>query len=349
MKIIYIVVFSFLFAAYILSRFLQKYSFDKISEILTWVGSFWIGAMFYFFLIIVLLDILNLINNFFEVIPIDKFLAHSIYDQLIGAASFLFVALLMIFGFLKARKPILKRIRINISKKVKGIKEINIVAVSDIHIGLLVKHQMVNRLVKIIKKQKPDIVLFVGDIIDEDLKPVIKFNLGEPLKTINAPLGVYAVTGNHEFIGGKISSVKYLESLGIKVLQDEVIKIADAFYLAGRFDKDIGLFTKNKRKELAELLKETNPEYPIILLDHQPFKISKAIENGVDLQISGHTHNGQIWPLNYLTKAIFDLSTGYKQIDNTHFYVSTGFGTWGPPIRIGNKPEVVNIKFAFRN
>ena len=87
---------------------------------------------------------------------------------------------------------------------------------------------------------------------------------------------------------------------------------------------------------------------PVILLDHQPFNLEKSVKEGVDLQLSGHTHHGQLWPLNYITSAIYEVSTGYRKIENTHFYVSTGFGTWGPPIRLGNRPELVNIILKFR-
>lgn len=92
---------------------------------------------------------------------------------------------------------------------------------------------------------------------------------------------------------------------------------------------------------------EVDHHYPIILLDHQPFNLEGAVEQGVDLQLSGHTHHGQLWPFNYITTAMYQISTGYKLIGNTHFYVSAGFGTWGPPVRLGNRPEIVQIKLTF--
>jgi hypothetical protein len=254
--------------------------------------------------------------------------------------------LALIAGFINARNPVIKRLNIHISKKARGIKELKIVAVSDIHMGMLVKRKMIFRLVKTIIRLRPDIVLIVGDMLDEVIDPIIKYNLGEPFRRIKAPLGIYAITGNHEYIGGVEKSIKYIESLGIRVLKDEVLKIDDAFYLAGRYDHDINRFTNGKRKELKELLKDVEASYPIILLDHQPFHLEKAVECGVDLQLSGHTHHGQVWPIQLITKAIFEVSRGYKYKGNTHFYISSGFGTWGPPIRIGNRPEVVSIKLV---
>lgn len=338
LRIIYISVFSIVFISYILSRFLERTRWVKLSEPFTWIGSIWLLAMFYFFLFIVLIDIVRLLDHLFHFLP-DKNLKPVTAISVAGI-----VILALIAGFVNARNPIIKRLNIQIPKKAKGIKELKVVAVSDIHMGMLVKRRMIFRLVKTIIRLRPDIVLIVGDMLDEVIDPIIKYNLGEPFRRIKASLGVYAITGNHEYIGGIEKSIQYIESLGIRVLKDEVLKIADAFYLAGRYDHDINRFTKDRRKELNELLKYIDTSYPLILLDHQPFHLEKAVESGVDLQLSGHTHHGQVWPLHLITKAIFEVSSGYKKKGETHFYVSNGFGTWGPPIRIGNRPEIVSIK-----
>jgi hypothetical protein len=297
----------------------------------------------YFFLIIVIIDFIRLLDYFFSFLPAFIFADGAI----IACISIAVVMLLMIVGFINARNPVVKQLQIHIPKKANNFKELNIVAVSDMHIGMLIKHHMVKRLVKMIKELNPQLVLFAGDTIDEVLDPVIKYNLGEPLKSINAPLGVFAITGNHEFIGGIKNSIAYLESLGITVLKDEVIKISNSFYLAGRMDHDILRFTNKKRLGLDELLKDVDASLPLILLDHQPFHLDESAKHNVDLQISGHTHHGQMWPLNYITQAIFELSWGYIKKGNSHFYISSGFGSWGPPVRIGNRPEIVNIKLSF--
>lgn len=343
---IYIVVFSIAFISYILSRFLERTRWVKLSEPFTWIGSLWLAAMFYFFLIIVLIDLVRLLDYIIGFLPDSVYSPTGNFKLVIAISVMSIVIIALIAGFINARNPIIKRLNIQIQKKAKGLKEIKIVAVSDIHMGMLVKRRMIFRLVKTIIRLRPDIVLIVGDMLDEVIDPIIKYNLGEPFRRIKAPLGVYAITGNHEYIGGIVKSIKYIESLGIRMLKDDVIKIADTFYLAGRYDYDISRFTKEKRKELDDLLKDIDNSYPLILLDHQPFHLEKAVECGVDLQLSGHTHHGQIWPFNLITKAIFEVSRGYKKKGDTHFYVSNGFGTWGPPIRIGNRPEVVSIKMV---
>jgi hypothetical protein len=251
-------------------------------------------------------------------------------------------------GFINARLPRIRHFDIEINKKVNGDKSLKIVLVSDIHMGTLIAKRRTNHLVEKIINLKPDLVLFAGDIVDEDLAPVIRRNLGEMLSHIKAKYGVYGITGNHEYIGGAESAVKYLRTHGINILRDTAVFVDDYFYLVGRDDRDKPRFTGKERKSLEEIMAQVDRSYPVILMDHQPFNLAKTVEQGVDLQVSGHTHHGQLWPFNYITHAIYELSWGYKQIGQTHFYVSSGFGSWGPPIRLGNRPEIVEILVRFR-
>jgi len=121
-------------------------------------------------------------------------------------------------------------------------------------------------------------------------------------------------------------------------LRDSATLINNSFYLIGREDR-----TNNRRKNILSLLDSVDKSKPIILLDHQPFNLSESADNDIDLQISGHTHHGQLWPFNFITKAIYEVSSGYKKIKNTHVIVSNGYGTWGPPMRLGNRPEILII------
>jgi predicted MPP superfamily phosphohydrolase len=131
------------------------------------------------------------------------------------------------------------------------------------------------------------------------------------------------------------------------VLRDTAILVDNRFYLVGREDRDRSRFIGKPRKELDELMQTVNLSLPVIMMDHQPFNLGRVAKLGIDLQLSGHTHHGQMWPFNHITTAIYELSRGYKMIGNTHFYVSTGFGTWGPPVRLGNRPEIVQIILKF--
>ena len=175
----------------------------------------------------------------------------------------------------------------------------------------------------------------------------IKQNLGETLRTIKAKYGVFAVTGNHEYIGGVEEAYKYLMDHGIRVLRDEVVTIDGGITLVGREDRSIGSFSGKKRKSLRELMANVDKRFPVILMDHQPIGLNEAVEAGADLQLSGHTHHGQIWPFGYITEAIYEVSWGYKKKGETQFYVSSGVGTWGPPVRLGNTPEIINLRSTF--
>jgi predicted MPP superfamily phosphohydrolase len=344
----YIAGFWLLVSTFILARIMERLYPCTFTGIITWIGSFWLAFMLYFILIAIFLDLARLVNHFFHFIPQSFYVDYQKTKLIVLVTSIIVVTLTVAAGFVNARFPRITTLRLDVSKEISGAKSLNIVMASDIHLGTIIAKRKANRLVETINSLNPDIVLFAGDIVDEDLAPVILNNLGADLVRIKAKYGVYAITGNHEFIGGAEPAVKYMREHGINVLRDTSILVDGRFYLVGREDRDKPRFTGKERKELPELMQQTDPALPVILLDHQPFNLKRAAELGVDLQLSGHTHHGQLWPVNYITKAIYEVSYGHKMIGNTHFYVSTGFGTWGPPVRIGNRPEVVQIILSFK-
>jgi hypothetical protein len=166
----------------------------------------------------------------------------------------------------------------------------------------------------------------------------------EELKQIKATLGVYAINGNHEYYSERPNSTsEFLQNkCGITVLRDSVALINNSLYVVGRDDR-----TNSKRNSLAEVMAGLDHTKPIILLDHQPFHLEEAEQNGVDIQISGHTHDGQIFPGNLIVKKMYEIGSGYKKKGNTHYYVSSGLGLWGPQYRIGTQSEigVITLKF----
>jgi len=343
----YLILFLILSSSFFAGRILERYYPSIFSDILVWIGSFWLGAILYFFLIIIFLDILRLINNSFPFFP-----AFATFDYLKTKSAVLMISILAVFvllgfGFINAKNPVIKELKLNVNKSAGNLKVLNIVMASDIHLGTIIGKNRLKEIVDKINGLNADIVLLPGDIVDEDVAPVIRNDIGSILIRIKSKYGTYAVTGNHEYIGGVEPAVNYLSEHNINILRDSVLKIDDSFYLVGREDRSISSFAGKKRKELSALLSETDKSLPIILMDHQPFGLDSAVKNGIDLQISGHTHNGQLFPINLIEKFIFELSSGYLKKEQTHFYVSTGVGTWGPPVRIGNRPEIVNIKLLF--
>lgn len=225
-----------------------------------------------------------------------------------------------------------------------------IVMASDIHLGALIGENREEHLVSIITKQKPDLVLLCGDLVDGDVGAALRKNLGRHFQEIRTPMGVYAIPGNHEYIGGIKKTLPYLESINIKLLRDKVLVLPNGVQLVGRDDRDNRTMGEGTgRKSLNELMTGLDKTFPIIVMNHQPFDLDEAVKEDVDLHLSGHTHHGQLWPFNYMTKAIFELSWGYLKKGNTNFYVSSGFGSWGPPVRLGNTPEVVVFNLTFND
>jgi len=346
-KISYIVLFIIFSFSYVIVRFFGKILPTSVGDTLALIGGFWFAAMLYFILFAVFFDLLRFIGNTFSLFPpvlINHFAMVKLLSFLLAVVV---TTSLLTYGYFNAMNPKITKLEININKQVDGMKQLHLVFASDIHLGHVIGRKSIEDIITKINSLNPDIVLFPGDVVDEELYPVVNKKLGDAFTKLNPRFGVYAVTGNHEYIGGVENAVEYLSQHGIIVLRDEVININDQFYIAGREDISINSFTSGKRKSLKELVNDVDKDLPVILMDHQPINLSEAVENEIDLQVSGHTHHGQMWPLNFITQKVFKLSWGYRQIENSHFYVSSGAGTWGPRVRVGNHPEIVSIILHF--
>ncbi|MBI5731197.1 MAG: metallophosphoesterase [Ignavibacteriales bacterium] len=346
-KSLFVITSVIIILSFIAGRFLERVSVNFISNTLIWIGSFWIAFMFYFFLVLVIIDLLRLINLIIPFFP--AFITHNIEKtkRITALIVLILVTVTVVGGYINTKVIITKTYKMKIHKKAGELKFLNIAMASDIHLGTIIGKSFLNKLVTGINKLNPDIILLAGDIIDEDLAAVIKNNIGEELIRLKSKYGVYAITGNHEYIGGVEEAYRYLVAHGVNVLRDEKIKIDNAFYIVGREDRSIRQFAGKQRKELKDLLTGIDKSFPVILMDHQPFKLNEALENEIDLQISGHTHYGQLWPLNFIIEKFYELSWGYGINGNTHYYVSCGVGGWGPPVRTGSRPEIINFKINF--
>jgi uncharacterized protein len=344
----YIVVFWMIAFSYIGGRILENRVPAFASDILLWIGSFWIAATIYFLLAVAMLDLVRLANHFLHFYPavVTNHYQKSKFILMLCVTGV--VGVLLLIGHINAILPRIVTMHLSVPRKASRLDQLNIVAVSDIHLGTIVGRSRFDQIVDRINRLNPDVVLLPGDIVDEDIAPVIRQNLGESLKNIHSRYGVFGVTGNHEHIGGAERACEYLVAHGITMLRDRSVKVADSFVLVGREDRSSVAFGGNPRKSLSELMESADTTYPIILMDHQPFRLSEAADLNVDLQLSGHTHYGQLWPINYIVDRVYELAWGYKRKGNTQYYVSCGVGTWGPPVRIGNRPEIVQFQIQFR-
>ena len=205
---------------------------------------------------------------------------------------------------------------------------------SDLHLGMLVGARQLDKLAAIIRDERADIVLLPGDIMDDDTRVYDAENMRPHLAAVRAPLGVYATLGNHDMYGHADEIRRALREAGIRELDNEVVDL-DGILLAGRTD-DVDA----NRPSTAELLRGQNTALPVILLDHRPSQIEEHAALPVDIQLSGHVHNGQIAPANLIVRFLYRLHYGYEAIGNGHYIVSSGYGFWGVPFRLGSQAEV---------
>ena len=235
-------------------------------------------------------------------------------------------------GLYWAYSPIVKSETIKVDKKIE--KPIKIAMVSDLHLGTFFGNDQLEKLNKIIEEEKPDAIVIAGDIMDDDMVMYKKRNMGETLSKLSAPLGVYATMGNHDRDAQEI--VDEVKKAGIIPLFDESVELNKDVTLVGRKDRSVS----RDRLDTADLLKSVNLNKTIVLVDHQPDAIDYHSTLPINVQLSGHTHHGQMWPINYITERIYTLDYGYKEINGRHFFTSAGYGFWGPPFKTTARSEV---------
>lgn len=344
-----LVIYTFLLSSFLLGKILETISINAFSNTLIRIGAFSTGFFVYGLLAIIFFDLLRGLN---ALVPFFPGLITDNYEKskfILALGSFFFIGIIMLIGFLNTTKPKVKDLEISMSKPNSDLKKLNIVAISDIHLGTMVNHKKTKRLISIINDLKPDIVLIGGDIIDDNIKVVKYYQLLEHFKNIESKYGTYSCLGNHEYISRAHHDLNYFEENGIHMLKDTAINIDGKFNMIGRDDIQAQTSTGASRKSIEELKQNIDDHLPTLLLDHQPYQLKEVAESGIDFQFSGHTHNGQFWPFNYITGLIFEQDWGYIKKKNTHFYISSGYGTAVVPIRIGNDSEIVNIKLTNRH
>lgn len=347
--LVYWLIYWIIALAFILSNILRGLSTKEswLTSTITLVGVTYLGIFIYSILIFLAVDVLRLILKKINLSHSAKKTLRRIYFN--GISVFTIVFILVGFGIWTAQNKVITNYEVNIEKYAGEITSLNVVMISDVHMGITIKENGVNEMVNSINKLNPDIVLFCGDIFDENTPTKLKEYSSEALKNITSKYGVYDITGNHEYMSGNLSeTISYFEDANIKFLKDEPIKIANSFYVVGRNDPLNKRVTGQDVETLKDIMKDVDKSFPIIVLNHRPEGLVEAETEGVDLQLSGHTHNGQIFPGNLITNYLYEKSYGYLKKDNFNLIVSSGYGTWGPPMRIGSISEMVNIKVNFR-
>ncbi len=289
------------------------------ASVLYEVGNTWLIAFLYLLLIFFVADLATL----FHLLP-KAFLK----DSVAGLGTVLgLVALILTLGGFHYHHKYREEMTIVTDKPLE--KPLTVVLASDLHIGYHNRKPELARWVKLINAEKPDLILFGGDVIDLSLRPVIEGNFQEEFHRLEAP--VMTVLGNHEFYGDLARAQQFFKDADIQLLKDSVAHFKGVDII-GRNDR-----TSRERADLKDLAKGL--EGFTILLDHQPYHLEEAEQAGIDFQFSGHTHRGQVWPLSWATDAMYEKAWGHHRRGNTQYYVSSGLGIWGPKIRIGTRSE----------
>lgn len=241
---------------------------------------------------------------------------------------------LLTYGYINYKNPDINRINIALDKPLAG-GPMKVVAISDVHLGNGTRKPQLKKFVEMINAEKPDMIVIGGDLIDNSLLPLYQQNMAEELCQLKAPMGIYLVPGNHEYISGMEECEQFLKDTPIRLLRDTIVHLPNGLQIMGRDDR-----SNRRRLPIAELMKKTDATKPTLLLDHQPYEVAKKDSLGIDIQFSGHTHHGQVWPLNLLVDRMYEQSHGYRKWNNSHVYVSSGLSLWGPPFRIGTDSDM---------
>lgn len=332
--------------AYMIARAAHTRLPGMLIQLLRTVGAYWMGIMEYALLLFPVADL----------VAWGLRLAGMNLDASIlwtGSITAALLASILARGVWNARTPIVRSHQISVQKSMGDRTSLKILAASDIHLGSIVGKRHLERLVQIAEERRPDLIVLPGDIIDDEIEPYIRQDMAAVMRRLRAPLGVYAVLGNHEYYGGDLALyVEQLQKGGVRVLLDEVVQ-AEGLVIAGRKDLTAEGRGHGGRKSLSELLGDAaatgidTAGAPLILLEHQPYHLERAEAAGFDLMFSGHTHRGQMAPNHWITRRLYELDWGYKRKNQLHVFVSSGFGTWGPPIRIGSRSEVIEAEVSF--
>jgi len=339
-KTIVVVLMIFLIFAPILVRIVEAHQMEALARIIAFTGYLWMAFIFLFFCLGVVFDVVRLLFRFFPAAgnPV------ALSSIALGLAV-LFSFILVTYGYFDAREIRIKKLEIVTGNHLPNNGKIRVVQISDVHVGIVIKEKRLQALADKIKEAQPDILVSTGDLLDGELNNVLP--LAELLAQIKPQFGKYAVTGNHEYYAGIDKSLAFTRQAGFEILRDEVKEVA-GINIVGIDDVTGRRPTVIRENPLStKTMPAASNDKFVLLLKHQPF-VNPA--DNFNLQLSGHTHGGQLFPFGLLTGLFFENNYGYFELEkNKLLYVSRGVGTWGPPVRVFAPPEITVIDLIGRN
>jgi predicted MPP superfamily phosphohydrolase len=340
-RLLYTIIYLLIVSIYpIIERFSEE-NLNFFIQALSSLSGYILPFFLYLFLTVLLFDLFLIINKLVHFISPERRKSFAFRLNMLTALIVLSIAV-VVAGSINLNTIRVSKYTIEVPRKYSKIDHLRVAFVADIHIQQNTRIQFIEQFVKKIIALKPDLMLYVGDIVEGDNENETTKAIESAMKKIVTKYGTFGVTGNHEFYGGKGQS-NFFRELGITMLNDTVIRIDSSFYLAGRNDQHFG-----QRKTAMQLLGSISHDMPVILMDHRPTQLQEVSQTIADVQFSGHTHNGQMFPINLITNTVYELSWGYKKIRNTHFFVTSGLRLWGPPVRTAGKSEIMLIDVNFK-
>lgn len=334
-RFLYSVVFIAIVAIAPLARFWRTAP-EFVRESLNAVSGYLVPFILYLFLTLLIFDLFLLLNLALKVL--SRTTRKSFRFRLYTFISLIFLSIVIVIGGATNLNTIrVSRYQIEIPKKNSPSSHLRIAFVADLHIDKHLNVSFVKQYVSKVNALNPDIVLYGGDIVEGRWDENVSDEIIATLKTVKSKYGTYGILGNHEYYGSDHPGRFYPE-VDIELLHEKVIKVNGSFYLAGR-DDDLA----DHRKSLEDLLKNTPDNLPVIVMDHRPTQLQEASRTKADIQFSGHTHNGQMFPINLFLQRMYELSWGYKKIRDTHFFVTSGLRLWGPPVKTAGKSEIMLV------
>ena len=302
-------------------------SFDRmplgLASVTYDISTSWLIVFLYLLLAFLLLDLGRLIHL------VPKMWLHD--NAWTSGAITALVAGLLIYGNIHYHNKVREPLKLETNKHLA--KPMKVVMLSDLHLGYHNRKGEFQRWVKMINEENADLILVAGDIIDGYVRPLLEEDMAADFHQLNAP--VVACLGNHEYITGIDRSLDFYNRAGIRLLRDSTLSVGD-LVIAGRDDR-----ANRKRKSTKQLLEGVDKSKFIILLDHQPYHLEESLQNGVDFQLSGHTHEGQVWPVSLLVHSMYENAWGLYRKGGTRYWVSSGLGIWGGKYRIGTRSEYI--------
>ncbi len=294
------------------------------------VGTSSIFVLLYLVMTFLVLDLGRLVG----LVPRAWLHANWVTAAVVG----LFVVAIFVYGSLNYNNKV--RVPLIVSTQKPLPRDYRIVMMSDLHLGYHNTRSDLARWVDLVNSERPDLILIAGDIIDISVRPLIEEDMAAELRRLQAP--VYACLGNHEYYSGEPRAEQFYRDARINLLIDSAAVVDSTLVIIGRDDR-----TNRRRKPLSQLTENLNPQSSdlkssyTIVLDHQPYNLERTEACGIDFQLSGHTHRGQVWPISWITDALYECSWGSHRRGTTQYYVSSGIGIWGGKFRIGTQSEYV--------